>query len=72
MASQCSGRLCISLSSHSEITLVVPAAGVRQMGEETMAVPMRRAAATDTASEALKNAWRPARAVDHTVADPPP
>lgn len=45
------------VSSDSEITLVVPAAGVRQMGRGTMAGPMRRAAVTDTATEAPKNAW---------------
>lgn len=53
-------------SADSEITLVVPAAGVKQMGTGTMAGPSRRAAVTDTATEALKNAWSWARAMDLT------
>lgn len=36
-----------------------------------MAVPMRRAAVTDTATEAAKNAWSRARATDLTAAAPP-
>lgn len=65
------------VSADSEITLVVPAAGVKQMGRGTMVVPMRRAAVTDTATEAPKNAWSRARAMDLTAAaatpqpDPP-
>lgn len=53
-------------SADSEITLVVPAAGVKQMGTGTMAGPLRRAAVTDTDTEALKNAWNRARATDLT------
>jgi len=57
------------VSSDSEITLVVPAVGVRQMGRGTMAWPMWRAAVTDTASEAPKNAWSRARNTDPTPPD---
>lgn len=58
------------VSADSEITLVVPAARGEADGEEQWTGPMQRAAVTDTATEAPKNAWSRARAMDLTA--PPP
>lgn len=57
-------------SADSEITLV--SRGEAGGGGGTMARPMQRAAVTDTATEAPKNAWSRARATDLTGSIPPP
>lgn len=60
-----------AVSSESEITLVVPVTGVRQMNRETMAGPMQRAAVTDTATEASEECLEPSQSHGPHRCQPP-